>query len=299
MTSPDIQCIDAHHHLWRYSAADFPWMGEGMEALRRDYLPAEFEAVARQAGVSGTIVVQARQTVEETKWLCELASQSRLIQGVVGWAPLVDPNLAPRLERLAVLPKIKGMRHILHDEADPFYMLREDFQRGISLLKVHGLRYDLLIFESHLPQAIELVNRHPDQIFILDHIAKPRIRERRISPWRENLKELARRENVYCKLSGMVTEADWKHWSEDDLKPYLETIFEAFTPQRTMFGSDWPVLTLAATYSQWLTTVRKLIAGMSRSEQERILAGTAKEAYGLSGSSWSAHANEDEARRVA
>jgi L-fuconolactonase len=281
MDAPSFKCIDAHHHLWRFNAADFPWIGEGMEALRRDYLAEDFEAAMHLAGVNGSIVVQARQTTEETEWLSEVASDSALIQGVVGWVPLIDPNLAPLLERLAGLPKMKGMRHILHDEADPFYMLREDFQRGLSQLKVHGLRYDLLIFERHLPQAITLIDAHPQQIFIVDHIAKPRIRERSISPWRENLKELARRENVYCKLSGMVTEADWKLWSEEDLKPYFEIVLEAFAPQRTMFGSDWPVLTLAAPYGQWLTAVRKFIIPMSHSEQERILAGTAVEAYGL------------------
>lgn len=281
MDAPACKCIDAHHHLWRYNAADFPWMGDGMEVLRRDYLASDLEEVARQAGVSGTIVVQARQSTEETEWLSDLASRSTLIRGVVGWAPLIDPNIAPLLERLAALPKVKGMRHIMHDEADPSYMLREDFQRGLSVLKNHGLRYDLLIFESHLPQATALVDRHAQQIFVVDHIAKPRIRERRISAWRDNLKELSRRPNVYCKLSGMVTEADWSLWSEDDLKPYFETVIEAFTPQRTMFGSDWPVLNLAATYGRWLTTVRNFIAGMTHSEQERILAGTAVEAYAL------------------
>lgn len=275
------KCIDAHHHLWRYDAAEFPWMGEGMEVLRRDYLANDLEGVAREAGVGGTIVVQARQTVEETEWLSQVASASPLIQGVVGWAPLIHPNLAPLLERLAGFPKVKGMRHILHDEADPFYMLGGDFQRGLSLLKAHGLRYDLLIFERHLPQAIALIDSHPQQIFIVDHVAKPRIRERCISPWRENLKELSRRENVYCKLSGMVTEADWNLWSEDDLRPYFETALEAFSPQRILFGSDWPVLILAASYEQWLSTVRRFIAEMSHSEQERILAGTAVEAYGL------------------
>lgn len=281
MNTAACKCIDAHHHLWRYKAADFPWMGEGMEVLRRDYLTNDLEEVAHGAGVSGTIAVQARQSIEETEWLSDLASRSPLIQGVVGWAPLVDANIAPQLERFATLPKIKGMRHILHDEADPLYMLREDFQRGLSLLKNYGLRYDLLIFESHLPQAIALVDRHPEQIFIVDHIAKPRIRERRLSPWRENLKELSRRENVYCKLSGVVTEAEWNCWTEEDLKPYFEIVLEAFTAQRTMFGSDWPVLTLAATYERWIATVRNFIAKMSQSEQGRILAGTAVEAYGL------------------
>jgi L-fuconolactonase len=275
------KCIDAHHHLWRYNAAEFPWISAAMEVLRRDYLVDDLQQVARGAGVSATIVVQARQTVEETEWLSELASRSSLIQGVVGWAPLVDPNIAQVLERLAALPKVKGMRHILHDEADPDYMLREDFQHGLSLLRNHDLRYDLLIFESHLPQAITLVDRHPQQIFVVDHIAKPRIRERRISSWRENLKELARRPNIYCKLSGMVTEAVWKLWTEDDLKPYFEAVIESFTPQRTMFGSDWPVLTLTATYDRWLTTVRNFAAGLSHAEQYRIFAGTAIEAYGL------------------
>lgn len=281
MEAPAFKCIDAHHHLWRYNAAEFPWMGEGMEALRRDYLAGNLEAVANRAGVCGTVVVQARQTVEETEWLSQVAAASSMIQGVVGWAPLIDPDIAPLLERLGALPKMKGMRHILHDEADPFYMLRDDFQRGLSLLKAHGLRYDLLIFERHLPQAISLVDRYPHQIFILDHVAKPRIRERRISPWRENLKELARRQNVYCKLSGMVTEAEWKLWSDEDLKPYLETALDAFTPKRLMFGSDWPVITLATTYAQWMATVRNFIATLSQSEQERVLAGTAVEAYGL------------------
>jgi L-fuconolactonase len=281
MNPPARKCIDAHHHLWRYKPAEYPWMGEGMETLRRDYLVDDLQQVAHPAGVSGTIVVQARQTIAETEWLSDLASPSSLILGVVGWAPLTSPELAPLLERLAALPKIKGMRHILHDEPDPQYMLRSDFQRGLSLLKNHGLRYDLLIFESHLPQAMELVDRHPRQIFILDHLAKPRIRQRRLSPWSENLKELSRRENVYCKLSGMVTEADWKLWSEDDLKPYFETVIEAFTPQRTMFGSDWPVLTLAAPYERWLAIARSFIAGMTPSEQEMILSGTAVEAYAL------------------
>jgi len=165
------ECIDAHHHLWRYQPEEYPWMGDGMEILRRDYLTAELEEVTRAAGVTGTIVVQARQTTQETEWLSGLAAGSDLIRGVVGWAPLASPGVAKELERLAVLPKMKGMRHVLHDELDPSYMLRDDFNRGIGLLKDYGLRYDLLIFESHLPQTIAFVDRHPNQIFIVDHIA--------------------------------------------------------------------------------------------------------------------------------
>jgi len=275
------ECIDAHHHLWRYQHEDYPWMGDGMEALRQDYLMADLEAVTREAGVTGTVAVQARQTTHETKWLSELAARSDLIRGVVGWAPLASMDAEPELERLANLPKVKGMRHVLHDEPDPFYMLREDFNRGVSLLKTYRLRYDLLIFESHLPQTIEFVDRHPCQVFVVDHIAKPCIHKGVLSPWRERLKELAQRENVYCKVSGMVTEAKWDCWTEEDLTPYFDAVLDAFTPQRTMFGSDWPVLTLAASYRTWAETVRKVVSSLSQEEQERIFAGTAMEAYGL------------------
>jgi len=273
--------IDAHHHLWRYVPEDFPWIGSSMEALRRDCLPSEFEAIARAEGIAGTVVVQARQTTAETEWLAELAAGSELIRGVVGWAPLASPSAAHELEYLSGLSKVKGMRHVLHDEPDPFYMLGDDFNRGIALLKHYGLTYDLLIFESHLPESIQFVDRHPNQIFIVDHIAKPSIRERLLSPWRENLRELSLRQNVYCKISGMITEAKWDSWSGEDLAPFFETVFEAFTPRRTMFGSDWPVVTLAGSYSVWLQTVKNAIRSFSQSEQQRFLAGTAVEVYAL------------------
>jgi L-fuconolactonase len=275
------ECIDAHHHLWRYRPEEYSWMGDDMDVLRRDHLTAELEEVTREAGVSGTVVVQARQTTQEMEWLSGLAASSDLIRGVVGWAPLTSPEAARELERLASLPKVKGIRHVLHDEPDPFYMLRDDFNRGIALLKDYGLRYDVLIFESHLPQTIEFVDRHPNQIFIVDHIAKPRIRDRQLSPWRERLRELALRPNVYCKISGMVTEAKWDCWKVEDLTPYFETVFEAFTPRRTMFGSDWPVMTLASTYSAWVELVKRTISTFSQEEQKSVLAGTAVEVYQL------------------
>jgi L-fuconolactonase len=277
---PD-ECIDAHHHLWRYAQEEYPSMSASMEVLRRDYLLPELEAVTRAGGVTGTVVVQARQTLQETEWLAGLASETDLIRGVVGWAPLVNADVAAHLERFASLPKVKGMRHVLHDEADDFYMLRKDFQRGVALLKQFGLRYDLLVFEKHLPQAIEFVDRNPEQVFVLDHIAKPRIRERVISPWREQLKELARRENVYCKVSGLVTEAAWESWTENDLRVYFDVVFEAFGAQRTMFGSDWPVQALASEYGRWLEIVKRAMGRFSAEEQQRVLAGTAIEAYEL------------------
>jgi L-fuconolactonase len=273
--------IDSHHHLWRYDAADYPWMSGSMEKLRRDYLLPDLKAVTQAAGVTGTVVVQARQTMDETIWLAKVAADTQLILGIVGWAPLIHAQIDSYLERLAALPKMKGMRHVLHDEPDPFYMSREDFHRGISRLKDYGLRFDCLIFESHLPQTIELVDRHPNQIFIVDHIAKPSIRQKALDPWRQQLTELASRPNVYCKLSGVVTEAHWDLWTEQELTPYFETVLKAFGCKRTMFGSDWPVVSLAASYGRWLETVQRALSQFSEEERAWIFAGTAVEAYNL------------------
>lgn len=259
-------------------------MADGMEVLRRDFILEDLRDVTNEAGVAGTIVVETERTIEETEWLCGVAATSDLIRGVVGWAPLTSPTVFSELETLAALPKIKAIRHPIHDESDDRFILRDDFNRGISALKEYNLRYDILIFEKHLPQTIEFVDRHPNQIFILDHIAKPRIRDGALSPWRENIRHLAERPNVYCKISGMVTEDNWKTWSYESLFPYIETVIEAFTPQRLMFGSDWPVVDLACSYSSWLRNVTIAIGKLSTDERQRILGKTAIEAYGLGGS---------------
>jgi L-fuconolactonase len=257
-------------------------MADGMDCLRRNFLVDNLRAVTAEAGVTGTIVVETQRTIEESGWLSQVAASDELICGVVGWAPLTSPALVAQLERIASLPKMKAIRHPIHDESDDQFVLRDDFNRGIAALKQFDLRYDILIFERHLPQTIQFVDRHPDQIFILDHVAKPRIRDHVFSPWRENIRELARRPNVYCKVSGMVTEADWHTWSDEGVFPYIETVVEAFTPNRLMFGSDWPVITLASSYRRWMGTIRSAIAQLSVSERERILGGTAVEAYRLS-----------------
>jgi L-fuconolactonase len=275
------ECIDAHHHLWKYSSKEYPWMSDKMDVLRRDYVHDDLSAVAAAAGITGTVVVQAQQTIAETEWLLSLAEDSKLIRGVVGWVSLVDAKVEAALEELAQRPKLKGVRHVLHDEADDRYMLREDFNRGIGSLKQFDLRYDLLIFERHLLQTIEFVDRHPNQIFILDHIAKPRIHEQVIEPWRSNLQELARRENIYCKISGMVTEAEWHSWNEAQLWPYMETVLAAFGPGRLMFGSDWPVLNLASDYTSWVELVKRAVDKLSPHERQQIMAKTAVEVYGL------------------
>jgi L-fuconolactonase len=277
----DFVCIDAHQHLWRYLRPGPAWMADGMEVLQRDFLLDDLHAVTTEAGVTGTIAVETERSIEETEWLSQVAASDDLICGVVGWAPLTSSTVVSQLERLASLPKMKAIRHPIHDESDDLFVLRDDFNRGVSALKQFNLRYDILIFEKHLPQAIQFVDRHPDQVFILDHIAKPRIRDRMLSPWKENIRELAWRPNVYCKISGLVTEADWNTWSDAYLYPYIEIVLEAFTPKRIMFGSDWPVVTLASSYRRWIDTVRSAIAQLSTTEKERILSGTAIEAYRL------------------
>ena len=256
-------------------------MGDGLGVLRRDFLIDDLRDVTAEAGVTGAIVVEAERTMAETEWLSKVAVSDDLICGVVGWAPLASPGATSELEKIAAHPKMKAVRHPIHDELDDDFVLREDFNRGIAELKKFDLGYDILIFEKHLPQTIQFVGRHPDQIFILDHAAKPRIRERVLDPWCDNIRELALRPNVYCKISGMVTEGDWDTWSEEELSPYIDVVLEAFTPKRLMFGSDWPVVTLASSYQRWIGTVRAAIAQLSSDERDWILAKTAIEAYRL------------------
>jgi L-fuconolactonase len=274
--------IDAHHHLWKYSPAEYGWITPQMPAIRRDFLPAQLEELMHHFGIEGTVAVQARQTLEETAWLLSLAEKHPLIRGVVGWVPLTEgAGVKRHLERFAGNHGLRGVRHVIHDEADPRYILRDDFNAGVRALREFGLRYDILIFERHLPAAIEFVDRHPNQVFILDHVAKPRIKERALSPWDRNMRDLAKRQNVYCKLSGMVTEADLERWTPEDLQPYIDVALAAFGPRRLMYGSDWPVLLLAGDYARWFGTVSNAISKLSKAEQERIMGGTAAEAYGI------------------
>ncbi len=274
-----IPRIDAHHHLWKFDAAQYGWIGADQHVLRRDFLPGDFEPELAAADISGSIAVQARQSLEETRWLLALADEHPFIRGVVGWVPMTEAKVAATLERLTAHPKLRSIRHVLHDEPDDRYMLREDFNRGVGNLKYFNLAYDILIFERHLPQTIEFVDRHPDQIFIVDHLAKPRVRNGLISPWRENMRELARRPHVYCKVSGLATEADHVGWSEEQLVSYMDLVMEAFGPKRILFGSDWPVCLLAIGYLQWAEIVARLVGRLTQGEQERFWSGTAREAY--------------------
>jgi L-fuconolactonase len=272
--------IDAHHHLWKYNETDYEWIGKDMVRLRADFLPSDLHMELDEADIEGVVTVQARQTLEETRWLLELAGQSDFIKGVVGWVPMTSPALDETLEEFDGT-KMCGVRHVLQGETDDLFMVRPDFDKGLDQIKEHNLVYDILILERQLPQAIVMVDRHPDQPFVLDHLAKPLIAKGELEPWAGRIRDLAKRENVTCKLSGMVTEADWGHWSKESLQPYFDVVMEAFGPHRLMFGSDWPVCLLAAEYQKWVEVAEDLASGLSDDEFKALFGGTAALVYGL------------------
>ena len=272
--------IDAHHHFWCYNTRDYGWISDEMAVLRRDFLPADLKSELERAGIDRVVSVQARQCIEETEWLLKLAEENDFIAGVVGWLPIASPEFPALLEKFAANPKLRAVRHVVQDEPDDRFILGEAFNRGISRLLSAHLAYDILIFERHLPYAIEFVKRHSEeQVFVLDHIAKPKIAAGEMQPWADNLRKLAAFPNVFCKLSGLVTEADIHNWTPDQLRPYVETVLDAFGPDRVMFGSDWPVCTCATTYSSWRGLVGEFISRLNEQEQAQIMGGTALKAY--------------------
>jgi L-fuconolactonase len=276
-----IQKIDAHHHLWRFTPQEFDWLEGSLEPLRRDFLPPDLAAAMNSAGIDGAVAVQARQTLEETHWLLQLAAETPLIRGVVGWAPLADESFSVTLAALLEHSRLKGLRHIIQGEPDADFILRKDFNAGIRLLKDTGLVYDILIFERQMPQTIRFVDQHPEQIFVLDHVAKPRIAAGRLEPWATNLRELARRPNIFCKLSGMVTEADPKRWTAEQLTPYFDVAVESFGPARLLAGSDWPVCLAGTSYAGWFDVLREFFKHYSNTEQAAIFGETATSVYSL------------------
>ena len=275
--------IDAHQHFWHYDPVDHAWMSEAMGVLRQDYLPRDLAPQLRAAGVDGTVAVQARQRLDETAFLLDLADSAPWIKGVVGWVDLRDPDLGETLEALTGHPKLVGVRHVVHDEPDDDFLLRSDVRRGIGWLRAYGLTYDLLLFPRHLSRAVRLAEEYPDQPFVLDHIAKPLIRDGVIEPWASDLRRLAACANVTCKLSGMVTEARWDAWRPEQLWPYLDVALEAFGPDRLMIGSDWPVCTLAADYARTMEVVVTYVERLGREAAEAMLGGTAARVYVLQG----------------
>jgi L-fuconolactonase len=269
--------LDSHQHFWKYSDAEYGWIDDN--ALRRDFLPDDLHKELKSAGIDGSVSVQARQTTGETDWLLSLAEQYSFLKGVVGWVPLTSPSVEGDIEKYASRKKLKAVRHVVQDEKDDRFILRPDFNSGVALLDKYGLAYDILIFERHLPNAIQFVDRHPKQRFILDHIAKPRIREGVVAPWRDNLREMAKRPNVWCKVSGVVTEADHKKWTEAQVRFYIDAAIDAFTPKRIMFGTDWPVCTTATTYKNWTELMHRATKNLSPSERDSIFGGAAAAAY--------------------
>jgi len=272
--------IDSHHHFWTFTEADYGWIEPAWTELRRDFAPADLEREIRRAGIDGVVSVEAHMSVDETRRLLAHAGRHEFIRGVVGWAPLVDPRVGAVLDEFSAQPKLRAIRHVLQCEPDG-HMLRDDFNRGITELTRRGLVFDICVFERHLPQVIAFVDRHPDQVFVLDHIAKPRVRDGAMEPWRKNIRELAKRPHVACKASGMVTEADPKRWDEAQLWPYFDTVVEAFGAKRLMFGTDWPVCLLGAGYRQWVETVVTWLDVLPQADQDEILGGTAMRVYGL------------------
>jgi L-fuconolactonase len=273
--------IDSHHHFWNFTEADYGWIPPEWSMIRRDFLPDDLQKEISAAGVDGVISVQARQSILETDWLLGFAAQHAFIRGVVGWLPLIDPAVETHLDHYAANPKLRSLRHVLQAEADDAYMLREDFNRGISALTRRGLAYDILILERHLPNTIAFVDRHPEQVFVLDHIAKPRIATGELEPWAQNIRELARRPNVACKLSGMVTEADVATWTPAQLQPYFDVVIDAFGPARLLFGTDWPVCLAGVGYGRWKQIVEQALRTLSEQERAAVLGGNAVHLYRL------------------
>jgi L-fuconolactonase len=277
---PKLRTIDSHQHFWEYDPAEYPWMKPDWP-IRRSFLPPDLEPLLHKSGFDGCVAVQARQTLKETEWLLQLAARYPFIAGVVGWVDLRSPDVSKQLEAFQGNKHLVAVRHVVQDEPDDRFMLGRDFLRGIGALKNFELAYDILIFPRQLPAAIELAHRFPDQPFVLDHIAKPFIKDQQIEPWRSQIRELAEAPNVFCKLSGMVTEARWQTWKDEDFRPYLDVVWEAFGADRLMIGSDWPVCLLSAEYKPAMDVIQKFLGQFSAEDQEKVLGANAIRFYRL------------------
>ncbi|WP_423736198.1 amidohydrolase family protein [Chitinophaga caseinilytica] len=274
--------IDAHQHFWQFDPVRDAWITEEMNVIRRDFLPADLAPLLKAAGIDACVAVQADQSEAETQFLVDCAKGSDIVKAVVGWVDLRSPDVAERLAFWAGEPLVKGFRHIVQGEPDDKFLLREDFNNGIAALKKHGFTYDVLVFPHQLPAVEQFVERHPEQPMVIDHLAKPYIKKKEIGDWTKHIRRIARSPHVHCKLSGMVTEADMQNWKEADFRPYLDTVLEAFGPERLMYGSDWPVCLLAADYARQKSIVGNFISALSASEQQRIMGNNAAAFYNIS-----------------
>jgi L-fuconolactonase len=274
--------IDSHQHFWKFDQVRDSWIDDSMSAIRRDFMPGDLEPILKKFEINGCVAVQADQSEIETEFLINLAEENDFIKGVIGWVDLRDDAVGKRLEYFSRFKKVKGFRHVLQGEADRALMLTPQFAKGISALKPYDFTYDILIFPDQLGYAHQFVKTFGGHRFVIDHIAKPDIKNKNIERWANGMKAIARHENVWCKVSGMITEADWQSWVISDFEPYLDIIFEAFGPDRVMFGSDWPVCNLAGGYQQMLSVVKNYTAKLSEDEQARFWGLNAIEFYKLS-----------------
>lgn len=271
--------IDAHQHFWHFDPVRDSWITEGsMSVIRRDFLPKDLQPILQQNGIDGCVAVQADQSETETHFLLDLASQNAFIKAVVGWVDLKADNLAERLDYFKQYPKLKGFRHILQGEK-PEFMLDSRFTEGVRLLGEKGFMYDILVFPKHLKAVKTFLQKMGNQPFVIDHLAKPYIQKGLIKEWAKDMKAIAKHENVMCKISGMVTEADWQNWKEADFTPYIDIVFEAFGTDRVMYGSDWPVCLVAATYEKQLSIVKNYISKLPDTEGRKIMGGNAARFY--------------------
>jgi len=273
--------IDSHQHFWRYDAMRDAWISDAMAVLQRDFLPEHLASQLTATGMDASIAVQADQSETETMFLLDLAEKNERIAGVVGWLDLRASNIAERLEYFSRFSKLRGLRHIAQAEPDDRFLAREEFVRGVAQLHAFGFTYDILLYPQQLPAAIDLVSGLPEQRFVIDHCAKPEIKAGKMEPWATHMRKIAQNKTVFCKVSGLVTEADWTHWKADGFRPYLDVVFDAFGPDRLMFGSDWPVCLLAGTYGQVKQLIDAYVKDFSPADREKIFGRNAALFYGL------------------
>ena len=273
--------IDAHQHFWRYNAARDAWITDEMAVLKRDFLPEQFAEERAANGIDASVAVQVDQSENETGFLLDLARRDARIAGVVGWVDLLSPQVVARLEHFSHFEKLRGFRHVAQAEKDDRFLARDDFVKGVAQLRQFGFTYDILVYAKQLPAALELAARLPEQRFAIDHLAKPEIKARKTAPWAAQMREIAQNKNVFCKVSGLVTEADWHKWKAEDFRPYLDVVFDAFGADRLMFGSDWPVCLLAASYRQVKQVIEDYVKGYSEADRGKIFGGNAARFYGL------------------
>lgn len=273
--------IDAHQHLWLYSPETHGWINDEMEIIRRNFLPNDISYTLKKNRIDGVVAVQASESLDENKFLMEMAGAYAMIKGIVGWVDFADPEIEARLQEYAQTPIMKGFRHIIEADKDPDYLIRDDFLKGIELLGKYGFTYDLLIKPIHFKGTRECVQQYPDQKFVLDHIAKPNVKNKEFGEWAQFIENLSGYQNVYCKISGLVTEAEWNTWETSDFEQYIAHAVASFGMKRLMFGSDWPVSLLSTSYEDWLNVCESFFKNFSEEDKAMFWGGNAVKFYGL------------------